>query len=295
MINKTRQVTFHLLSHYADDNSGGRRADANRGLGHAITATAESREPLGNVTQRAVRESGEVIPSALVHAVEENRFYLTGWRPTSGWQEDQDEEYLTYMIEGDAIVVLFPFDHFRLTPGGVAETIEAGYLDAEVDHFVVHTHEGRGGDFGAWDIVTWLYGQGVDVGVPLVRDGLINWVAAWVTRRLRNSYVDRRARMFALRWENRNIRSPFHIRFWLDKKDRWTVEEIDRRLFDSENAGASKKLLEALGYEEDAGNGWRLGVSKRAKRRRASWLAGELDGGLKERETFWRPRWLDGR
>lgn len=211
------------------------------------------------------------------------------------WQEDRDEEYLTYVIESGAIVVLFPFNNHRLTPGGVAETIEAGYLDAKVDHFVIHTHEGRGGDYGTWDIVTWLYDQGVDVGVPLAQDGLISWVASWVTRKIRNSYVDRRARDVALRWLNHNIRAPSHLRLWLDKKDRWTVEEIDRRLFASENAVASKKLLNALGYEEDAGNGWRLGVGKRAKRKRASWLARELNSGLQRRETFWRPRWFGGR
>lgn len=276
-LSETRPVKFHLLSRYYGDESKAYVSTSPRSLSGLIQLEVGGGEYIWEAARRAiVADVTGIVPEIVKQRVSDGIFYLTMWRAGQPWREHDDETYLIYSFDGIGGLQLHPWlDHQRITLDEIEDVAEAGYLLGDPHQFVIHTHEGSGGDFGVWDIATWLYQQGVDIGVPLLRDGLVVWLWSGATRRFRNSRADRRSRGVAWDWSNRNIEAPFQLRQFLDTKRDWTVAEVDRRLFGKRNEVASSQLLTALGFAPDAGQVWWLGTSKKAIRRRAKWMKAE--------------------
>lgn len=277
-----RQVTFHLLSLYegfdAEWNYSTPRTGASR-----ITVTMSADEVIWDGAVRALQSDPKPRNEWLLDQVLKDSAHLKGLKSDASethWTNGVDEEYLIYSIDHDGSLRIHMWrDHRTMTVADVESVVEAGYVHAKSGHFVIHGPEGKGGDFGTWDMAAWLLQQGVDIGVPLARDGLILWLLTRTRRGIRNRRADLRARHFAQAWKLRSIEAPFQLQQFLDTKDEWTVNEVNKRLFNRKNAKAARALLKALGYQPDAGGTWRLGTSRRAIARRANWTKAERNMG----------------
>jgi hypothetical protein len=280
-----RDVTFHLLASY----EGLLAVDRNplpTGETRMLHVEVYPDEYVWAAAERALAMAEQTQTVLwLRKQMQQDAGYLTALRPAGtrigSYGPDEDEAWLYYTIDPDGSLRQHPWlDHRFMTLAEVEQVTGAGYLHADPHQYVIHGPEGFGGDFGLWDVAGWLYEQGVDIAGPLARDGVILWTIDRLTRRLRNSRADRRARRAAWEWTHQNIEAPFQLRQFLDTKPDWTRDEVDIRLFKHVNPKAAKQLLVALGYESDAGGTWRLGTSKKAIRKRARWLKAE------EREGF---------
>jgi hypothetical protein len=156
------------------------------------------------------------------------------------------------------------------TLGDFERAHEAGYLQTDPHDWTVEIHEGIGGDGpSAQFLIAFL----VEMGVDLIKDALISGTIAGSA--LTHQWVrDFRAREAAAGWATeRGLYAPEKLRYWLDKKDKWTWSEVSQRLRIS--ADTAQSLLEALGYEPDASNTWRMGWSETARVRRQKWIENE--------------------
>lgn len=142
-----------------------------------------------------------------------SHFHFTLFKPgvdASSFQGHRDEVPLPYSFGSDfysgnrgsdfSALHFSPFP-YESHPGATFDDIDvavsAGYVHAEPNHIVIRYVEGRGGDAQAFDIVSWLLDQGVDLGVDLVAGYVGYRFIQPLLRRVRNGRIDRRARKVA--------------------------------------------------------------------------------------------------
>lgn len=282
MQSEPRELTILLPDAYFTEISDFRER---RHIGHRFTIEVYEDEAIWPALQRAVSLLPDEVISARIREMIadgnlELKFLANGksredW---SGWDDSVDIDYLLQNDDGPVYVPSRPDLEWVASIRSIEEAKNAGLFSGQADQVIPFVSEGRGGGGEVWDLANWLLEQGVDVGWSMPRDAAILWIGRWTTRRVRHSWADRQARKVILDWQQRRIESPYQLRRFMDRKTAWTADEIGRRLRVPRNVAS--KLLKALGYEEDAGGSWRLGVSKKARKRRAKWTRAE------EREMF---------
>jgi len=279
-----------IMFHFAKGNMDGRLefgADPDDlRLTHSLTIDVGEDTPLYSFFLQAVRED-ETIPDEVRNSILDGYFYfellpegVTSAAFTPGVDEAEPINWTFDPVLG----LVIPFDVLHrdsaqlVTPRELRELIEEGYAKGNPTELVVVVPNGLGGGGPVSDFVEWLLDVGVDIGIDVAIITPVHLLLAKLTSRVRGGIRDRRARRLAALWESRNLREPEQLRRFFEVKDTWTVAEVMKRTRLAK--ASSKQLLRALGYEPDAADTWRIGMSRKAKRRRAKWV--RLEGRFAE-------------
>lgn len=155
------------------------------------------------------------------------------------------------------------------------ELVELGYLQGDTRELLVLIDGGLGGGEASQGLIEWLYTHGVDVGIGFVGEQVLRYLWESVTRRIRGSVRDRRAKRVAAMWDRNNFYRPVELREFVEAREVWDAPELGRSLALSPKA--AEQLLRSLGFEPSQSKRWRLSRGWRAQRRRGAWLVDEDD------------------
>lgn len=284
MPDATRPFWVHFLDHYWVDGPAPELGYVAR-VGRTYEVQVHGFESMYHVLRDLILDHPTDFSDEFKKAHEAGGFHIVLLKPQVDihtWRGDeQSSEALWLIADPETGVVRFApigLPHQNATLDEIRATIDAGYVAAKPDEVVIVITEGIGGDGLEIDLVRWLLEQGVDLGLEGLKGYLWYKLISLFTKYVRNGRRDRRARAVARAWAGRQVFTPYQLRMFLDTKDAWTLGELSRAL--TIPLDVCRQLVKSLGYVRDAGNTWRLGTSKKARRRRQRWLDEEFSDPL---------------
>jgi hypothetical protein len=183
-----------------------------------------------------------------------------------------------FTIGAEEEVRLFTYDS-NPNFGDLVRAREAGFISSDLEVLDLLANDGLGGGEIEVDLVAWL----ADNAVLLLAGGFVGHFATIssnkMSRTLKLQAAARSARIAAAQLNDAGISTPSTISEFLALRDRWSDQEIARRL--RVERSTARDLLRASGHMRKTGTDqWALSNDPSALSRRRRWDAASEEEGL---------------